>query len=237
MDARQRRFYERGQRVDVYMDGAAEEFPAGSKGGKYALNVKEILAEIAALDVARRAGGNRREKGSAARNKTRAELRRMVASVVDTGEAIAVEHPDVKGLFSLVGKDGSDMTLIATARAFADAAAPLAGLFTEFYLPPTYFNDMRSKADSLDGSMADQNSGGLARRQSRETIENALQRLGSVIDLLDTVIRNKYRDAPDKLAVWEATRRVANAARARGQRQRAPAVRQRLGRPRTGATR
>ena len=33
MNERQRRRNERGQRVDVYMDAAAEDFPPDSKGG------------------------------------------------------------------------------------------------------------------------------------------------------------------------------------------------------------
>jgi hypothetical protein len=211
MSARERRIVERGQRVVVHMVAAAEDFPPESKGGILVTSIQETLDEIAALDVARVAGASKRHQGTAGRGRARADLRRLVTAVADTAETISVEHPDTKGIFSLLGKDRSDLTLIATANAFADAAAPFVPLFVEFGLPQTFISDLRAKADTLGTYMSLQVSGTGARRGSRETTEEKLQRLNGLIDRLDTVVSNKYRDNPDKLAAWEAARRVESA--------------------------
>lgn len=216
MDARQRRLYERGQRVDAYMDAQAEDFPAGSKGGSLAASVKEELAGLAALDVARTVGASKRQQGTAGRGGVRASLRRRVAAVSDTAKTIALDRPDVKGIFVLAGKDGSDRTLIATARAFADAAASLVGLFVEYNLPATFVHDLRSDADSLEHYISLQTAGVGARVSSKTTADATLQRLNELAERLDTVVRNRYRDDPDKLAAWEHARRVESAPHARG---------------------
>ena len=78
MNAKQRRYAERAQRVDLFMDAQAEDFPAGSKGGVAAARLKEELAKLSALDVARLAGASKWQQGTAGRRNGRNELRELV---------------------------------------------------------------------------------------------------------------------------------------------------------------
>lgn len=89
INAKHRRFNERGQRVDLFLYAHAEDFPAGSKGGTLAASLKELLAEVSALDAARAASARKRQQGTQVREKMRTDLRQMVKSTYYTARAIA----------------------------------------------------------------------------------------------------------------------------------------------------
>ncbi|MDT5272082.1 MAG: hypothetical protein QOH49_4268 [Acidobacteriota bacterium] len=165
--------------------------------------------------MARAENINKRRQGTEGREGTRTSLRQMVKSAWDTYKTIARGRPDIKGIFESPDKMKNDQSLGAGTRAYANAAAPFAGLFTEFGLPPAFFNDMRAKADSLDSYTTLQNAGVGAGVDTNAAIEETLRQMDEVVESLDTVVNNKYRDDPAKLAAWESARRVERAARSK----------------------
>ncbi len=212
---KQRRRNERGQRADVYMDAQAEVFLTNSKGGTLAARLKELLAQVSALDVARAENINKRRQGTEGREGTRTALRRMVKIGWDTYKTISRTNPSLKGIFESPSKIKNDESLCAGARAYANAAAPFAGLFTEFGLPPTFFVDMRAHADSLESFAALQNAGVGAGVDTNAAIEETLREMDEVVASLDTVVRNKFRDDPAKLAAWESASRLERTPRSK----------------------
>jgi hypothetical protein len=211
MSVKMRKHTERAQRSDLFMDESAEDFPANSKGGVLALSLKGEVVNLNALSVARSAGASKRQQGTAGRRRTRTSLRELVEAVVDTAQTASRERADIRGIFDLTGKDRSDLTLIATARLFATNAAPLVGLFVEFGLPPTFIGDLRAGADSLENYMSLQEAGLGEGVSTTVSAEETYQRIADLIERLDTVVRNKYRDNPVKLAAWERARRLEGA--------------------------
>jgi hypothetical protein len=209
MNAKQRRLYERAQRVVLFMEAHVEAFPAGNKGPDVLERLKESLDTLATYDVARMTGDSKHEQGSAGRRAARAALRARLQAVVDTARTIAVERPDVAGIFDAFADDGrSDRTLVSAARSAADAAAPLVGLFVELSLPATFILDLRSKADSLDNYITLQSEGLAGRSGSNTSVAETLRRITGLVERLDTIVRNRYHDDPATLASWERARRV-----------------------------
>ncbi len=208
MSAKLRRHSERGLRVDVFMTASAEDFPDGSKAAIAHTRLKEELAALDTLDVARRAGVGKRQQGTAGRQEKRKKLREVVNAVSATAETIALDRADFKGMFSLKELDDSDDTLIATARAFADRAAAFVGLFVEYNLKQTFVQDLRSDADSLDSFRTLQTEGVGERSGSNTSADEAVRRLTEQVERLDTFVRNKYHDDPAKIAAWERARRL-----------------------------
>jgi hypothetical protein len=213
MNSRQRRLYERAQRVVLFMEAHAEHFPAASKGAEALERLKEALATLVALDVARTTGASKREQGSAGRRKAREELRALVQAVIDTARAIALDRPDVSGIFSFTGADRSDSSLVTAARAAADAAAPLVALFVEYHMSPTFINDLRSKADSLEHYITLQTEGLAGRADSNASAETTLKLISGLVERLDTAVRNRYSDDKATLVAWERARHVESAPR------------------------
>lgn len=204
MNARLRRYYERGQRCDRVTDSRVEDFPADSKGAALSAVVKERLAGLATLDVERASSMGKRQQGTAGRQNARESLRALIEAVVETAEAIAPDRPDIKGVFLFPRTDQTDQTLITTARSFADRAAAFVALFVEYDLPAAFVADLRSKADTLESYISMQNEGVGARINANASAEEHVQGLNEALERLNVIFRNKYRDNPSLLAEWES---------------------------------
>jgi hypothetical protein len=216
MSVKMRKHTSRAQDIDLFMDGCAEDFPADSVGGKLAASLKEELANLSALAVARSAGTSKRRQGTAGRRDARETLRALAEAVADTSKSIARERPEIQGLFDLKGKDRSDATLVATARAFADAAAPFVGIFVEYGLSATIVSDLRERAGELDRSISLQAEGAGAGVTTTAAAEESYQRLADLAERLDPVVRNRYRGNQVKITAWEHARRLESAPHAKG---------------------
>ena len=212
MSAKMRRHTERVHRSDLFLDECVEDFPPDSKAGLLAASLKAEYVNLNALATARAAGASKRQQGTAGRRVTRKALRKLVESVANTAKSVARERPNIAGVFDLAGKDRSDQTLIATARAFADAAASLSGLFVEYGLPATLAAELRSGADALENYASLQEEGTGAGVNTTASTDETYQRIADLLDRLDPIIRNKYRDNPVKLNAWERARRLESAA-------------------------
>ena len=204
MSARLRRYYERGQRSDKVNDSRAEDFSTNSKAAALAATVKEQLASLAALDVERASSMGKRQQGTAGRQSVRENLRTLVKAVADTADHISLAHPDTKGMFRLLRTKQTDQTLIATARSFADRAAPFVGLFVEYNLSATFINDLRSMADTLESYISLQNEGVGARINANASAEEHLKRLNEALEGLNIVYHNKYHGNDSVLAEWKS---------------------------------
>lgn len=204
---------ERGQRIASFVDSQPEDFPEESKGASLCSSVKQELSKLAELDVVRSSSMSKRKQGTFARRNAHRLLLGLVRRVVSTAETIALDHPDVEGMFVRPQKNAGDKTLISDARSLTDKAATLVGLFTEDGLPATFIADMRSHADSLERSIQIQTEGAGESVRANIEIAAVIRRLNGLIERLDVIVRNKYRDNPAKLAAWESARRLEQPAR------------------------
>jgi hypothetical protein len=211
MNNGQRRRNERGQRVDVYMDAQAELFPEGSKGGIQAARLKELLAQANTLDLARDASAGMRRQGTEGHEGVRDALHRDVKTAWETYKTITLDHPDIKGLFESPSRIKNDQALVRFARAYADNAAPLTGLFEEYDLPATFFQEMRARADNFESHTARQSKGVGDGVDANTDLVETLRKMDEVVERLDTHVHNKYRDDPAKLAAWESARHLERA--------------------------
>lgn len=211
MNDKQRRSDERDQRVEVFMDAVAGDFPEGSKGGILAARLKALRGKAATLDLKRGAGTDKRWRGTEAREGARTKLRPMVTTAWDTYKTITLDHPDLKGLFESPVKIKNDQALAAAAHRYADAAATVPALFAEYGLTADFFDDMRAQADSLQAQRGLQIAGVGTSSGANAALDKIQREADKVVERLNTLIRNTYRDDPAKLAEWEGASRVERA--------------------------
>lgn len=211
MNAKQRRQYARAQRVVLFVETRADDFPEGSRGAKLLVQLKEALVTFGTLDVARTTGASKRVQGSAGRRTVREALRALLQAVFDTARIIALDHPDVDGIFSFTDAGRSDQTLITTARATATAATPFIELFVEYGLAANFVNELRSKADSLNHYISLQGEGLAGRADSNVSADETLRLITGLIERIDNAVRNKYRGDNATILAWERARRVVSA--------------------------
>jgi hypothetical protein len=199
---------ERVQRVITYVDSQPGEFPEESKAASLCSQLKQEQAKLGELDVVRSSSMSKRRQATAARQTAHKLLLTLLGRVIDTAEVAAAERADVKGMFGRPQRNASDQTLVADARSIAEKAATLVGLFTENGLPATFVNDMRSYADSIEHAMQNQTEAVGESVRANNEIAEVIRRMNGLVERLDVIVRNKYRDDPAKLAAWESARRL-----------------------------
>lgn len=86
--------------------------------------------------------------------------------------------------------------------------AALVGLFTENGLTPTFVNDLKSHADSLEHSMQLQVDGVDERVRTNAEIRKIIRHMNDLIERLDILVRNKYAGDSAMLATWASARRL-----------------------------
>ena len=208
-----RRSFDRASQVSAFMSANAADFSAGSRAAQWAAQLKEELAKVAALDVAKASGTGERRQATTGRRELRESLRAQLAAFSDTAEAVGLDHPEARGKFPRARADNSDRTLVAVARSFVAAATPLKALFVEYEMATDFIDRMRADADALDAQMTRQTEGTGSSISTNAAIAEGLGRLDEFVERLAVAVRNKYRNDPAKLAAWESAHRLERAPR------------------------
>ena len=208
-----RRNQERGQRVLLLIRTYEADFAGIGKVLTLNTSLEGLLAEAAALEVTRADSKRKRKQGTEARDAARKDLRRMVKTTYDTADPLTLDHPEMKGVFKPPTKNNNDTELVTAARSAANAAAQSAALFTESGLPPSFFDEMRAKADKLELAAATQAEAVSAGVAATAALKDIYRRMDELVDRLDPLVRNKYANDPAKLAAWESASRLESAPR------------------------
>jgi len=194
------------------VDSLSEDFPEGGKAALLSSSIKQKLVRLAELDVIRSSSMSKQRQATAARQSAHRLLDSMVRTAVGTADVIALDHPDIKGMFVRPQKNSSGQTLIADARALAEKTATLVSLFTENSLPPTFTNEMRSHADSLEHAIQRQTESVGERVRANAEMKVIIRELKELVGRLNIIVRNKYAKDPAKLAAWESASRLEHPA-------------------------
>lgn len=204
---------ERAHRTASFIDSQPEDFPEDSKAASLCSQLKQEQTKLAELDVIRSSSMSKRRQGTAARQTAHKLLLSLVKRVISTADVVALDRADIQGMFGRPQKNSNGQTLIADAHAIADKAATVVGLFTDNGLPATFVNDMRSHAGSLENAMQIQTEAVGETIRANSEIAAVIRRMNGLIERLDVIVRNKYRNDPAKLAAWESARRLEQPAR------------------------
>jgi hypothetical protein len=215
MNDTQKRVYERHARSTAVCDENAADFPANTKRGQCYINMKAIRAEMEALDVARETNTRLHKQGTSSKKEERTSLRKLLIAISNTAEAIGRDFPEIKGSFKRPKANSNDQTLLATARAFAEAAVVFKAKFIEYDMPANFIERLNTNISSFEQAISRQNQGASARVAANAGFEDRRRRSEQEIDRLDVFVRNIYGDDPAKMAAWERARRLERPRRTR----------------------
>jgi len=213
MRDKDRRRVERLARTDAYHAANADDFPETSKGGLAAADIRAALAEVEALETSLVASVSTHQQATEGKDGTRKSLYAQLRAISDTAKTIGLDYPEVKGSFRFTGARISDQALLATARAFLNAAQPLKARFIEYDMPADFLDTLGASIAAFEQHMERQTAGVGARIAANAAHEEVLRRGEAAMERFDTAARNKYRNNPEKLAAWESARRLERPAR------------------------
>src|SRR5256714_4580928 len=131
-----------------------------------------------------------------------------MGEISDAAKPIGLDQPEVKDGFKFKGASVSDQTLLATARAAANASLPIKDLFIEYDMAADFHDVLKVKIANFEQYLSRQTAQMGERVAANASLESALRRGEAALERLDTAVRNKYRDDPAKLTAWESARRL-----------------------------
>jgi hypothetical protein len=189
-----------------------EAFPADTVVGKRFADLGLLLLKIDEL-------GSRQaqEKGSAkaateAKRAVRERIRQRMKSIRDTAVSVEGERPGVSQNFNMPDST-SDESLTEAARAFMAAATPLKSLFLSREMPENFLEELAADVRLFEGLINEQNLHNGSRTAASTLLKDACAQVLTLRRELDPIVRNKYRNDPERLTLWEAASRLERQAR------------------------
>lgn len=93
------------------------------------------------------------------------------------------------------------------------AKATLRAKFIAYEIAPDFVEDLRADRDAIDDCNSAKHSDNQEGIESTSAIETLLSEAQSIITRLDSAVRNKYNNNPDKLSAWASASHVERPAR------------------------
>lgn len=206
MNQSQQRQIDRLRRVAGFGSRHEKEFSATSKGHALFSEIVDLLIHIEALNakVMKKAAA----KASAAANEVRLqELREHLEWIAGTARLIEKYNPALAGQCMAPDKR-QKKALVNTARQFLAEAEPLQEEFFAYEMPHDFLDDLRATIAEFEPAPIAEGQRPFTRQEADALIKDTLKRGPGIIESLDVVVRNKYRDQKAVLADWKKASRV-----------------------------
>lgn len=162
--------------------------------------------------------GAQMEHGNVSRSKTvskavaKENLLDSLKAIRRTAKLIDRDRPGFDEEFTL-SRQLNESTLLNTAKIFLKRAQPSADEFIKYLLPTDFLEDLEADIEAFEEaiSVGDQ---ALSHRIVATTgIEEAMAEAMDLVDRLNGLIRNRYRDNALMLSAWNRARHVEKVAR------------------------
>jgi hypothetical protein len=208
----ERRRLEMFQRVKVFGDEHAAQFPPTSFAGEQFAALAQVLDELQTHASAQAAGMSAARQGVTSKAAARDELMRDLEAISRTARPMALGSPGLSEQFRVPHNQGSQAVL-AAARAFAAAALPLKAEFLKRGMPSDFLEDLQADIAALEEANARKLQGRESHITATATIDDLIERGMRAVQELDPILRNTLVDDAPKLAGWMSACRVERSAR------------------------
>lgn len=202
MNNQNKRVFELAVRMSSFATLHGGDFPPDSVAAQKFKTLNELIAK-SDLFGTRQA----QEKGSAkalteAKKFMRDDIRRQMRAYRETALSIESERPGVSQNFKLP-TSASDASLIEAARAFVGAATPLKALFLSREMPENFLEALTEAIQKLERAVNSHHIHRGNRSAARTLLDDTCSQVLSLRRELDPIVRNKHRNDPEKLTLWE----------------------------------
>ena len=181
--------------------------PAADAFGGLATLVVQLRAAFAAQDTGRRKA--RRAMGL--KGDAEAALRRLMLAISRTGRVLVPAVAGADEAFRMPRANDAD--LLAGARSFVVAAAPLAEQFIAHRLPDDFLAQLARLADNFEQTTNDARTARGEHIAATANIATMTRDGKQLLRRLDAIIRNQYADKSAVLEEWRAARHVEKSPR------------------------
>jgi len=188
------------------------DFPSNSIGGQRFGSLNELAVKIDQFG-----SKQAQERGSAkaiteAKKALRDKIRRQMKNIRETAISVEAQQPGISQNFN-PPTSNSDESLIEAARAFVAAATPLKPLFLSREMPENFLEELTDAIQSFEEAVNNHNLHRGGRSAARTLLDDVCAQVATLRRELDPIVRNKYRNDPEKLALWDTASHLERASR------------------------
>jgi hypothetical protein len=196
------------KRVNAFYTNHAADFPASSLGGQQFAKVAAAVTQAGTL------GEQQLTAGADAHNSvlSKATLRLLIHD--DMAGINRVAHSlsllgtaDLDGKFAMPHSRG-DQKLVNAARAFITEATPFKAPMTQLGLPADFLDTLKTHTDAFETAGSGQAAGTQSKASATAGLSDTAHDAVIALHVLDTIVRNTYKNDPQKLAEWTVASHV-----------------------------
>jgi hypothetical protein len=194
--------------VDAYGTKYVADFPATSMGGQQFALVHAALPQTATFGAAQVSGSEQAHAGVLSKVAGRFHLHDDLLAITGAAHSLALlGTAGLEGKFHMP-RSGGDQALLNTARAFQTDAPAFSAQFISLGLPANFLTQLGTDITAFEAAVTGKGVAVSAESGATGGLEDATHKAAIALHVLNTVVRNVYKNNPARLAEWTTASHV-----------------------------
>jgi hypothetical protein len=212
MNDKNRRVSALATNMDGFLKELVDDFPANGVARQRIASLAELVVKID--EHASKQAQERRAAKAATERKgvSGEEMKRRMKEVRSTAVSVETVQHGVSQHFNLPASQSEESWLEA-ARAFVAAGTTFKPLFLSRAMPDDFLDGLTAAVESFESAVNDYNLHARNASAATAMLEDICAQVLTIRRELDPIVRNTYRNDPEKLAQWEAASHLERAAK------------------------
>jgi hypothetical protein len=186
----------------------AADFPPASMGGQQFALVSAAVTQTSGLGAAQVSGGQSAHSGVMDKVAGRFHLHDDLLGITTAAHSLALlGTAGLDGKF-LMPRSGGDQALLNSARAFQTDAAAFSAQLISLGLPATFLTQLGTDITAFEAAISAKGAGVGAQAGATGGLEDATHKAAVALHVLNTIVKNTYKNNPAKLAEWATASHV-----------------------------
>jgi hypothetical protein len=186
--------------VDAFGTRNAADFPPASMGGQQFALVHAAVPQTASLGAAQVSGAGQTHSGVLSKVAGRFHLHDDLHGISEAAHSLALlGTAGLDGKFRLP-RSGGDQSLLNSARAFATDAVAFQAQFVSLGLPATFLTQLGADITAFETAISAKGAALGAQAGATGGLEDTAHKAAVALHVLNTVVKNTYKNNPAKLA-------------------------------------
>ncbi len=196
----QQRQHNRFDRSVKYIEARKSDFASGSKALSLRDDLKSIISEFSAAKQQPKPAGSR--SYTSAKLTALNALREDLVAIARSAEVIARSNDKFKNTFILPDRRRKN-ELADAARQFIKDAQPVKAEFVSLEMSEDFLSQLQERLSAFEATQSGQTASKGEKTVATDAISTLIGRGSQALDILDVVMRNKYRGNTEAIKAWE----------------------------------
>jgi len=195
------------QRVNEFGIAHVADFTVGGPAVNAFTFIATLVPKSGTDAGAQAAGKGESQAGTSSRAAARLALHDQLESIAATARSIALTTPGFDNKFHMPSS-GSDLALLASAKAFVTEGTPQLALFVSHEMPADTFTVTQTLITQFEATGVDQDAGKTKQVGATAAMKDNRHKGVLMLETLKGIVPNKYKNNPAILAEWHTASHV-----------------------------